>query len=445
MRRIAHLLAPLRSREFTLIWLGQSISQIGNEASSIALVWLLVGLTGSSLVLGAVLSVSYFPTLLLLLFGGAIADRYSGRLVALVCDGLRTLVAAAFAALVILGSISLPEVFAFSAIYGLVSAFFNPALGALYPSLTDPERYDAATSLRQMTTQVAALAGPALAGYLIAQWNVGAALAFDAASFAISFIALLFARQRRATTATAEPAAQTAAPDAPSAEAAPQVKRASRWGEMFAGLRFLRGEPSVFILILIFSLTNGLNDVVAVLTPRLARITLHLPATQFGLFSSAMGAGALLGALAVGLFSARLRWRAQVICGALFVFGAAIVAMGLARDALTLAACFAVFGIAFVVPEVIFGALLQRLIPAETRGRVYSLVGLIAMAMNPAGMFLAGALGDAFGPREGLWIGGGAIAALALVALFIPGVRALNRREGSAVPEATPVLAGGER
>lgn len=437
MRRIAHLLAPLRSRAFTLVWLGQSISQVGNEASSIALVWLLVGLTGSSLVLGAVLSVSYVPTLLLLLFGGAIADRYSGRLVALVCDGLRTLVAAALAALVILGRISLPDVFAFSALYGLVSAFFNPALGALYPALTAPERYDAATSLRQMTTQIAALAGPALAGYLIARWSVGAALAFDAASFAISFLALLLARQRRAT-----PAADVA----PATDAS-QAQRSSRWGEMFAGLRFLRGEPSIFILILIFSLTNGLNDVVAVLTPRLARVTLHLPATQFGLFSSAMGAGALLGALIVGLFSARLRWRAQVICGALFVFGAAIVAMGLARDALTLNISFAVFGIAFVVPEVIFGALLQRLIPAETRGRVYSLIGLIAMAMNPAGMFLAGALGDAFGPREGLWIGGGAIALLAVVALLIPGVRALNRRDTptGAAPEVEPVVVSGER
>ncbi len=443
MRGITRLLAPLRSREFTLIWLGQGISQIGDEASAIALVWLLVGMTGSNLLLGAILAVSYIPTLLLLLFGGALADRYSGHVVALICDGLRTLVAAAFAALVILGRISLPEVFAFSVLYGLVSAFFNPALGALYPALVEPERYDAATSLRQMTTQIAALGGPALAGYLIARWNVGAALAFDAASFFVSFLALTLARKRGALAAAA---ATSGDPDDPGA-AAPAPQRASRWREMFAGVRFLRSESSILTLILIFSLTNGLNDVVAVLTPRLARVTLDLPATAFGLFSSCMGAGALLGALVIGLVSARLRWRAQIICGSLFLFGAAIIAMGLAQDALTLNVAFAVFGVTFVVPEVLFGALLQRVIPAAMRGRVYSVLGLIAMSMNPAGMALAGWLGDAFGPRAGLWIGGGAIAALAALALLIPGVRALNWRDmpGASLSESAPVAANMER
>lgn len=426
MRRISRLLAPLRSRDFTLIWLGQSISQVGDAASSIALVWLLVGITGSSLLLGSVLTVAYIPTLLLLLLGGALADRFSGRVVALICDGLRAVVAAVFAALVILRMITLPEVFVFAAISGLVSAFFNPALGALYPMLVDPERYDAAMSLRQITTQVATLGGPALAGYLIAQWNVGAALAFDAATFAVSFLALTLARGR----------AIPQKAQAPDVSATPA---ASRWREMFAGVRFLRGEPSVFILILVFSLTNGLNDVVQVLTPRLARVTLHLPATAFGLFYSSMGVGALLGAFAIGMVSSRLRWRAQLICASLFVFGGSIVAMGLARDTLTLDIAFAVFGVSFVVPEVIFGALLQRIIPAEMRGRVYSVLGLIAMSMNPAGLFLAGALGDTVGPRAGLWIGGGAIAALAVVAILIPGIRALNNRGAPA--EAIPALA----
>ena len=429
MRRIARLLSPLRSRPFTLIWLGQGVSQIGDEVSALALVWLLVGITGSSLLLGAVLAVAYIPTLALLLLGGVLADRSSGRAVALVCDGLRTIVATAFAALVILRVITLTEVFAFAAIYGLVSAFFNPALSALYPALVPPDRYDAATSLRQMTTQFAALGGPALAGVLIARWSVGAALAFDAATFAISFLALALAGKRRE-------------PDAALAEQAPghtqtPARRGAQWSEMFAGLRFLRTEPSIFILILLFSLTNGLNDVVAVLTPRLARVTLHLPATAFGLFSSCMGVGALLGALVIGMIPTRPSWRAQIICGSLAVFGLAIVLMGVAHETFILDIAFAIFGVTFIVPEVVFGALLQRVIPTHVRGRVYSVLGLIAMAMNPAGMFLAGWLGDAFGPRGGLWIGGGAITALAALALLIPAVRALNHRDDAATDTVT--------
>jgi MFS family permease len=423
MKRLVNLVAPLRSRDFTLVWLGQSISQIGSACSGIALVWLLVGLTRSSTLMGVVLMASYIPTLLLLLFGGAIADRYDSRVVALVSDGLNALATVALAVLVTLGSITLVEVFAYSILSGLVSAFFGPALGALYPALTEPERYDAASSLRQMTTQFAILIGPALAGYLIARWSVGAALGVDAASFGISFLTLLALRARKAR------------------DARVASQRESVWRQSFAGFRFLRGEVGVLTLILMFSLTNGLNDVEAVLVPRLARLDLKLPATAFGLLASSMGAGALLGALGIGLIAPRLRRRAQVVCGAIVVFGGAIAAMGLARGALELSAAYAVMGATFAIPEVVFGALLQHIIPAEMRGRVYSLIGLIAMAMNPPGLLLAGVLGDAVGPCVGLMIGGAAISLLAAGALLLPSVRGLNTRIPVTValaPESTP-------
>jgi MFS family permease len=434
MRRLARLLSPLRTGRFTLVWLGQSISQVGDQAFMIALVWLLVGLTGSSLLMGAVLSASYIPTLLLLLFGGAIADHYSRRGIALLSDGLRALVTATFAALVTLHLISVPEVFIFSAFYGLVGAFFNPALAALYPSLVAPEQYDAATSLRQITTQAAGLAGPALGGLLIAQWSIGAALTFDAASFIVSCIALALLRQRRAQVSV----------EAPPTE---QAERGSRWGEMFAGLRFLLREPAIFALILFFSLTNGLNDVEAVLVPRLVRVNLHLSATAFGLMAACMGVGGLLGAFGAGLAPQRLRWRAQFIVGAMFLFGGAIILMGLAQNTLTLDLAYLALGVTFAVPEVLSGALLQRLVPLHMMGRVVSFISLIAMAMNPAGLFLAGWLGDTVGVRAGLAVGGGAIAALALVMLLSPMPRALNRRDlatlsASASPEAAVAATG---
>lgn len=440
MRRLARLLSPLRNGQYTLVWLGQSVSQMGDQVFMIALVWLLVGLTGSSLLMGAVLSASYIPTLLLLLFGGAIADRASRRGIALLSDGLRALVTAAFATLVTLHLISVPEVFIFSAFYGLVGAFFNPALAALYPSLVAPEQYDAATSLRQITTQAAGLIGPALGGLLIAQWSVGAALAFDAASFVVSFVALALMRRRRAS---ATPAAEATPQDAAQGEPQPQG-RGSRWGEMFAGMRFLLREPAILTLILFFSLTNGLNDVEAVLVPRLVRADLHLSATAFGLMAACMGVGGLLGAFGAGLAPSRLRGRAQLIVGAMLLFGGAIIVMGLAQNALTLDLAYAALGITFAVPEVLSGALLQRMIPLQMMGRVVSFITLIAMAMNPAGMFLAGWLGDALGVRQGLAVGGGAIAALALALLLSPLPRSLNRRDESSGGELAVASANAE-
>lgn len=429
MRRIRYLLAPLRSRDFTLVWLGQGISQIGDRCTEIALVWLLVGLTGSSVLMGAVLSAMYIPTLLLLLVGGVIADRGSRRAVILACDGLRALAITVFAVLATLGMISLPTVFVLAAFYGIIAAFFNPALRALYPSLVSPEQYDAANSLQQIVLQVALLGGPALGGYLIAQWNVGVALAVDALTFVIAFLTLLLTRRG---------AFQLPEQD----QKLTQGGNARRhWQEIFAGIRFLKGEVGILSLIVFFSLTNGLNNVEAVLVPRLVREELGLPATAFGLLASAMGVGTLLGALATGLLAGRLRWRAQVICISIMVFGAAIIAMGLAETALLLDVSYLVLGLSFIVPEVVFTSLLQHVIPAEMRGRVFSVLSLIAMAMNPLGLMLAGVLGDSFGTRAGLWIGGGVIVVLSVLVLALPTVRALNRRD-VALNLSTPEASG---
>src|SRR5215831_14060594 len=109
MRRISTLLAPLAQRDFVLVWLGQGISQIGDRCTEIALVWLIVGLTGSSLLLGSVLIAIYIPTLLLLLFGGFLADRASRRGIILLCDALRAVVIAVFAALTALEAVSLTQ------------------------------------------------------------------------------------------------------------------------------------------------------------------------------------------------------------------------------------------------------------------------------------------------------------------------------------------------
>jgi MFS family permease len=395
MRRIRSLLAPLRSRDFTLVWLGQGVSQIGDRCTEIALVWLIVGLTGSSLLLGSVLIAIYIPTLLLLLFGGFLADRSSRRGIILLCDAFRAVVIAIFAALTALNVVSLPQIFVLAVIYGVVGAFFNPALSALYPSLTPPEQYDAANSLRQTLLQVALLGGPALGGYLIAQRSVSVALAFDALTFVVSFLALSLTRRQ----------AFHASEQATAKQATAEQRRAGfrrQWSEIFGGLRFLRGEPGVLTLVIFFSLINGLNNVEAVLVPRLARLDLGLSATEFGLLATAMGVGTLLGALFAGLFAQRVRRRASLICLYMMVFGGAIALMGVAQGAPTLYAAYALMGVSFILPEVVFSSFLQRIIPSETRGRVFGFISLIAMAMNPLGLLLAGILGDSVGPRAQL-------------------------------------------
>jgi MFS family permease len=187
-------------------------------------------------------------------------------------------------------------------------------------------------------------------------------------------------------------------------------------------------------MILIFSLTNGINDVEAVLTPVLARGTLHLTALAFGLLASCFGIGALGGALLMGLFGQRQRHRAGAICGSLALFGLAIGAMGLAQSAAVLYAAYLVAGASFIVTEIASSTIWQQIIPNQMLGRVFGVMGTLAMCMNPLGLVLAGVLGQVFGVRQGLLMGGGSIIALSVLAFLLPAVRALDIRLQPAPP-----------
>jgi MFS transporter, DHA3 family, macrolide efflux protein len=426
MRRLREALAPLRSRDFVLVWLGQSISTLGNSCFDIALIWLILDLTGSTVVIGSVLTATYIPTIALLAFGGVWADRASRKGTVLWSDLLRAIVTLAFALVVTEGRISLGAIFGLALFYGLVSAFFNPAISALIPSLVPPSQYVSANALGLISSQIATLLGPALGGYLISKYNVGAALAFDGATFVASVLTLLFLNERRIRQAAGKLESPSSTRSTNRDDADPG--RSSWWVDFQTGVRFLWGEKGMLTMILIFSLTNGINDVEAVLTPVLARSTLHLTAVAFGLLASFFGVGALGGALLMGLFGQHLRHRAVAICGSLATFGLAIGAMGLAQSAADLYVAYLVSGTSFIVAEIASSSLWQQIIPNQILGRVFGVMVTLAMGMNPLGLILAGVLGQVFGVRQGLWIGGGAIVILSVLAFTLPMVRALDVR-----------------
>ncbi len=110
----------------------------------------------------------------------------------------------------------------------------------------------------------------------------------------------------------------------------------------------------------------------------------------------------------------------------MLVFGLAIVLMGLVGSMTALYGAYLLAGLAFIVPEIAAWSLWQEIVPTEMRGRVFSTISLVAMAMNPPGLILAGTLGNFIGLREGLWIGGGAIVVLSLIVSALPQFRRID-------------------
>lgn len=404
---------PLRSRSFIFLWLGQTISEWGDRCYEIALIWLITSLTGSTLLIGSLLAVNYIPTVLLLVFGGIWADRKSPRKIILWSDILRGCVTLVLAVSATLGYISIPILVFFSVFYGLLTAFFGPSLLALYGSLVSPEEYNAANSLRQLGIETASLLGPALGGYLIARFNVQAALLFDAITFFLSALSMICIRSSPTRLKNAKVSSS--------------LHQRSFFSEATAGFRFLWQEQGMLAIALLFSFTNALNNTEAVLVPVLVRFELKLTAVQLGLMATCTGIGTLLGTLGMSLLGNRIRFPATTICISMIVFGCSIFFMGSSRNAWQLYTAYFIMGLTFIVAEIISSTLWFRMIPDDQRGRVFSAIGSITMVLNPLGFLLAGFLGKFFGLSTGLWLGGGTIAVLSFLAFFLPPVQGLNQ------------------
>ena len=133
------LLRPLRIRDFRLLFTGETISVLGDQFHFIALTWLALQLTGSGLVLGTVLMTAAIPRAAFMLLGGAFSDRFSPRTLMLLSNVIRGIAVGILAALVLSGRAELWHLYVLAGIFGIVDAFFYPAMNTIVPMLV-PER-----------------------------------------------------------------------------------------------------------------------------------------------------------------------------------------------------------------------------------------------------------------------------------------------------------------
>ena len=178
----------LKTRDYRLLWTGQSISQLGDQFHLIALPWLVLIVTHDPLQLGLVLALAGIPRALLMLVGGASADRHSPRTIMLISDSLRFIIVGALAVAILTGQVQLWMIYVLAVSFGIVSGFFMPAAEAAVPRLLTHDQLEGGNALMMGAAQLMTFIGPAAAGTLIAVFTV--AKASDAASLLTGSIVL---------------------------------------------------------------------------------------------------------------------------------------------------------------------------------------------------------------------------------------------------------------
>ncbi|AGZ41697.1 MFS transporter [Actinoplanes friuliensis] len=401
-------LAPLRNREFRLLWTGMTTSLIGNGILLVALAWQVYDLSGLPAAMSAVGVALSLPQVVTLLIGGVVSDRFDPRRVMLFSDLVRAAVMAALAALSITGAIQLWQIITLTAVYGAAAGFFGPAFDALVPQIVAEEDLVAANALDQFIRPAGMqIFGPMLGGAVIAIGGAGWAFAADAATFVISVACLLAMRRIAAPAVVAD-----------------QGSAESLWTELREGIRYVRSHVWLWGTFLSATFTYLLFvGPTEVLLPYVVKTELGGSATALGLILTSGGLGAIVAAISVGWAGIPRRFM-TFMYGTWAIATLAVAGYGLATATWQLAAaCVLVNGLE-AAGTVAWATAKQRLVPGRLLGRVSSVDWFVSTALLPLSYALAAPVASWIGVRNTL-VGAGVLGAIVTFGfLFLPGMRA---------------------
>jgi MFS family permease len=406
-------LSVLKERDFRRFFIGQSASLLGDGMVGVALAFAVLDLTGSPTDLGYILAARSIPLVAGLLIGGVIADRLPRRRIMVTADLARFLGQATMATLLVSGHAKIWELAALQALHGAAAATFNPASTGLIPSIVSRRRLQQANALRGLTISIGNIAGPAIAGVLVAATSPGWAIAADAATFAISAITL---------TALRLPAHQP-----------PPAQSFLR--DLREGWTEFTSRTWVWTIVTAASLTNMLFAMFMVLGPAISQRSLGGP-SAWATIMATFGAGSLIGAIAALHIHPRHPLRTGLLALAfrpLPALGLAIHLPLIAVTALALAG-----GIGLTVFNALWETALQHHVPDKALSRVSAYDWFGSFACQPIGQATAGPLAAGLGTYPTLWIASAIQLLLPLGALTIPANRQLPASSNQQTQALTP-------
>jgi MFS family permease len=400
----------LQVPNYRIFFGGHAVSVIGTWMQRVAQDWLVLELSDSAVAVGVATALQALPTLFLGLWGGLLVDRLDRRRTIIATQAVSAVLAAALALLTLTGVVQLWMVFLLALGLGLVTVLDVPARQAFITEMVGPEDYVNAQSLNSSVHNAGRLIGPAVAGLLIAWVGSGAAFAVNAVSFVAVLISLFRMDPHRLD--RAEPLA-------------PQR------GQALEGLRYVWRRADLRACLILVAVVALFGQNFRVVLPLFARDVLGGGAETYGWLTSALGAGAVIGALATAARETVTAW-AMLVAAAAF----AVVSMLLAgAPGLVVALGLLVgLGIANICFNTLARVLLQLGADASMQGRVIALHAIVFTGSTPFGGPLIGWVCEQFGARVGMLVSG--VLPLLVALALLPTLRRVRRRE-SDVPSAT--------
>jgi len=401
------LFRSFKHRAFLLMWLGQTISRVGDFMYEIALAWWVLEKTGDAAMMGAVLVFAITPSVLFYLIGGVAVDRFSRVGLMLASDTARGAVVLLVSFLAFTDQLEIWEIFAASLFFGVVDAFFQPAFTALVPQIVPEEDLPSANSLSSMSINFGRVVGPAIGAGVIALIGTPLAFLFNGLSFLASAAFLLPLLYMNIPRVASE-------------------KGASVLREMREGIATVFASQWLWISIIIFALTNiTLSGPYSVAMPFLVNDNLGASVETLGLLYAAFPLGYIIGGVFLGRYT-RIRKRGWLMYSVGIVAALALAVFGLLPPLWVLVIAALINGAALEMGHLTWINTLQELVPNEKLGRVVSIDNMGSFALLPIGFALAGWATEQYGAPIVFLIGGLFTALVSAAGLLVPAIRNLD-------------------
>jgi MFS family permease len=386
------MFTSFHTRNYRLFATGQVISNTGSWVQRVAQDWLVLQLThGSGAAVGITTGLQFLP-MLFSMWGGMVADRYPKRRILMGTQAAMGGLALILGVLAITGVVQIWQVYALALALGVVTVVDNPTRQSFAVEMVGRAGMPNAIALNSAVFNLARIAGPAIAGLLIAAVGTPVAFLANAVSYAAVLISLKLMR----------PA------ELHQAERVPRAK-----GQLREAVRYVRARPNLWMtmMLVFFVATFGMNFQVT--NALMSRQVFHTSAGAFGLASAVFALGALGGAL---LAARRGRPSMPVLLVMPFAFSVFEIAGGLMPDFWSFLVLLVPTGLTLLSFTTAANSATQLGTTAEMRGRVMGLYMLVFLGGAPAGAPLAGWIAEIYGPRMSM-IAGGLISVVAVVVI----------------------------
>jgi MFS family permease len=370
-RALRRLGAALAYRNFRILWCGSFVSTVGMWVQRVAQNWLILTLTGSAFYLGLASFMSDLPVLLFTLIGGVIADRHDRRYLLIGSQCIQMVPAFILAALAYFNVVQIWQILLLAFITGCGQAFGGPAHQSLIPALVPKENLPNAIALNSIQFNLGRFIGPLIAGVTMTALGTAACFGFNGLSFFVVIVALMSLRVKHL----------------------PPSTRQRMLDELRGGLSYVRHQGSLTSLTSLAFITTLLGFPLLTLLPVIAQDVFAQGVEQYSRMMAFVGAGAVVGALAVAWLG-KFRHMGVTLLFVQLAFGGLVVAFSFSRVMLLSEVLLFFAGTTLIMVFSLTTSLVQLVAPNELRGRVMSIFMVAFRGGIPLGNLIAGFVAD---------------------------------------------------